>query len=151
MALTAMKLEKHKCNIVCLDGRVIHSDVTVSLFFMVRVLNTYVIDECYERFIYVLLIELVQHITGQCSYFIPPENTRKPLVFRGYKMGPLARTWLTKLITFLKVNSELSQGMKLFLFMFDFGKHLICSQTKIMYMYTGCIMVHHLSTFQVIE
>ena len=41
-------------------------------------------------------------ISGQCSHFIPSENTRKPLAenfwfsgaFRGYKMGTLARNGL---------------------------------------------------------
>ena len=35
----------------------------------------------------------------QCSQFIPPENTetqRFSGVFRGYKMGALARNWLRK-------------------------------------------------------
>ena len=36
-------------------------------------------------------------ISGQCSQFIPPENTRKPLVYlRGYKMGTQARNVLTR-------------------------------------------------------
>ena len=33
-------------------------------------------------------------ISGQCSHFIPPKITRKPLVFRGYKMGTLTRNGL---------------------------------------------------------
>ena len=32
----------------------------------------------------------------QWSHFIPPENTRKPKVFRGYKMGTLARNELKR-------------------------------------------------------
>ena len=35
----------------------------------------------------------LQLIPGQYSYFIPPENTRKPLAFccsQGYKIGLLA-------------------------------------------------------------
>ena len=36
-----------------------------------------------------------QSIHGQCSHFLPPENTKKKqsfsVVFRGYKLGTLAR------------------------------------------------------------
>ena len=33
-------------------------------------------------------------LKGQCFNFIPPENTRKPQVFRGYKMRTLTRNRL---------------------------------------------------------
>ena len=33
-------------------------------------------------------------LSGQCSHFMPPENTRKPELFKGYKMGTLARNEL---------------------------------------------------------
>ena len=37
-------------------------------------------------------------ISGQCSHFIAPENTRKPkAALRGYKIGTLARNGLLKL------------------------------------------------------
>ena len=39
-----------------------------------------------------------QPISGQCSHFPPPEN-RKPLVFRGWKMGTLTRNELRTIRT----------------------------------------------------
>ena len=35
-----------------------------------------------------------QPFCGQFSYFIPLENARKPVVFRGYQFGTLARNGL---------------------------------------------------------
>ena len=37
---------------------------------------------------------LLQPISGRCSHFIPPENTRKSKVFKRYKMGTLVRNRL---------------------------------------------------------
>ena len=148
MALTAMKLEKHKCNIVCLDGRVIHSDVTVSLFFHSEVLIPYATENEYDdRFIFILLVELVQLITGQCLHFIPPENTRKLRVFRGYETSKdwseiglqnwphfEGQFWAFTRHGYVYVNV-------------GFWETSDKLQTKIMYLYTGCTMVLYLSAF----
>ena len=38
--------------------------------------------------------KIFKSTAGQFSHFIPPENTRKPGISRGYKMGTLARNGL---------------------------------------------------------